>query len=109
MTSVHMHDNPGIFPVPRTFRPEHWLPLETEGARVQKHLEAFCRGSRQCLGMQLGMAELCLRLAGIFDKFGNRMIIVDTLKERDVDLMHDVFAPTTKPESKGISMVIDRD
>ena len=105
MTSVHMHDNPKIFPEPCTFRPERWPPLETEGTRLQKHLVAFCRSSRQCLGMHLGMAELYLGVAGIFSKFGHRMRIVDTREERDADLVHDVFDPTAKPESKGIFMV----
>ncbi|KAL6718220.1 hypothetical protein ACLMJK_004308 [Lecanora helva] len=107
MTSVLIHDNPAIFPEPRVFKPKRWMPLEKEGARLQKYLVAFCRGSRQCLGMHLGMAELYLGLAGIFRRFGHRMRIVDTVKERDVELIHDVFTPTAKPESKGISMVID--
>ena len=102
MTSVHMHDNTDIHPEPRTFRPERWLPMETQGARLQKYLVAFCRGSRQCLGMHLGMVEMYLGVAGVFSKFGHRMRIVDTMKERDADLKHDVFAPTAKPESKGI-------
>lgn len=107
MTSVDIHDNPLIFPDPRSFRPERWLPLETEGARLQKYMVAFSRGSRQCLGMHLGMAELYMCLAGVFRWFGGgSLMIVDTVKERDVDLTHDFFTPTAKPESKGICVLI---
>ena len=52
MTSMLIHDNVAIFPEPRVFRPERWLPLETKGAHLQKYLVAFSRGSRQCLGMR---------------------------------------------------------
>ena len=58
MTSVHIHNNADIFPNPHLFQPERWLPLETEGRRLQKYLIAFSRGSRQCLGMNLAYAEL---------------------------------------------------
>ena len=109
MTSVHIHDNPLIFPNPRSFTPDRWLPLETEGTRLQKYLVAFCRGSRQCLGMHLGTAEIYLGLATVFRRFGGRMRIVETVRERDVDLMHDLFTPTASLESKGIFMMIDQD
>lgn len=109
MTSVDIHDNPIIFPNPRSFRPERWLPLESEGARLQKYMVAFSRGSRQCLGMHLGTAELYLGLAGVFRRFGGCLRIVDTVKERDVDLTHDFFTPTARPESKGIWAVLERE
>ncbi|KAL9596343.1 MAG: hypothetical protein Q9219_005860 [cf. Caloplaca sp. 3 TL-2023] len=107
MTAVHIHDDPLIFPDPRSFKPERWLPLETEGARLQKYLVAFSKGSRQCLGMHLGTAEIYIGLAGVFRRFGGQLRIVDTVKERDVDLTHDIFTPSAKLDSKGICMVID--
>ncbi|KAI4284772.1 MAG: hypothetical protein L6R38_001172 [Xanthoria sp. 2 TBL-2021] len=104
MSSPLIHDNLSIFPDPRTFKPERWLPLETTGARLQKYLVAFSRGSRQCMGMHLGSAEIFMGIAGVFRRFGRRMEIVDTVKERDVDISHDLFTPMTKKESKGIMM-----
>lgn len=114
MTAVHIHDDPLIFPDPRTFKPERWLPLETEGARLQKYLVAFSKGSRQCLAMHLGTAELYLGLAGMFRRFGGQLRVVDTVRERDVDtvrerdveLTHDLFTPTAELDSKGICVVI---
>ncbi|KAL8934452.1 MAG: hypothetical protein Q9216_005910 [Gyalolechia sp. 2 TL-2023] len=109
MTAVHIHDHPLIFPDPRTFKPERWLPLETEGARLQKYLVAFSKGSRQCLGMHLGTAELYLGLAGVFRRFGGRIRVVETVRERDVELTHDFFTPAAEMGSKGICVVIDVD
>ncbi|KAL9012150.1 MAG: hypothetical protein Q9173_003063 [Seirophora scorigena] len=105
-TTVDIHDNPLIFPDPRSIRPERWLPLETEGARLQKYLVSFGRGSRQCLGMHLGTAELYVGLAQVFRRFGGAMAVVDKVKERDVDLTHDFFTPMARPESKGIFVMI---
>ena len=31
LTSVLMYDNPAVFPSPRKFDPQRWLPLESEG------------------------------------------------------------------------------
>ena len=109
MTSVLIHDNESIFPQPREFKPERWLPLETTGAALQKHLVSFSRGSRQCLGMYLGWAELYIGLATVFGRFGREMRIVDTVRERDVEHCHDFFLPAPEKESEGIMMVIDRD
>ena len=57
MTSVMMHNNTVIFPEPEKFRPERWLPKETDGQRLLKYLVPFAKGSRSCLGMNLAYAE----------------------------------------------------
>ncbi len=45
------HDNPTIFPDPRTFLPERWLnPADQK--RLEKYLKPFGRGSRACIGQQ---------------------------------------------------------
>lgn len=62
MTSVHIHENKYIFPEPKVFKPERWLPLNTEGQRLMKYLAAFGKGSRQCVGMELGKAEILTAL-----------------------------------------------
>lgn len=50
MTSVHIHENPDLFPNPREFSPERWL--EPSSAKLRKYLFAFGRGSRICAGIQ---------------------------------------------------------
>lgn len=107
MSSFHMHNNTEIFPDPDLFKPERWLPLETEGRRLQKYLVAFGRGSRSCLGMNLGSAELYIALAGVFRNLGGSMKIVDTVKERDVDICRDLFTPFAREDSTGIKVVVD--
>lgn len=109
MSSAMIHNDPSIFPEPRTFKPERWLPLDTTGARLQKYLVSFSRGSRQCIGMHLGSAEIVMGIAGLFRRFGRRMEIVDTVKERDVEITHDFFTGMTEKESKGIMMRIRAD
>ncbi|KAL8866520.1 MAG: hypothetical protein Q9174_006256, partial [Haloplaca sp. 1 TL-2023] len=109
MTSVLIHNNPSIFPEPEQFNPDRWIPLETTGARLQRYLVAFSKGSRQCLGMHLGNAELMMGIAGVMGRFGRRMRVVDTVWERDVRVQRDNFASMTSKDSTGIQVLIDAD
>lgn len=102
MTSVHMHNNTTIFPSPHTFKPERWLPLDTEGRRLQRYMVAFGKGSRQCIGMTLAWAEMYIVLATVFGKLGNELELVDTVWERDVNLVRDYFTPVPSKDSKGV-------
>ncbi|MCJ1387752.1 hypothetical protein MMC18_000595 [Xylographa bjoerkii] len=106
MTSVLMHDNPDIFPDPYNFNPERWLPIETEGQRLQKYLVSFSKGSRGCVGMNLANAEMLMTLATVFRRFGNEIKLWHTIKERDVEVSRDLFNPLPKRESKGMMVVI---
>jgi cytochrome P450 len=45
-----MHRNESVFPLPDKFYPERWV--DPVAARtLDKHLVAFGKGSRQCVGM----------------------------------------------------------
>lgn len=61
------------------------------------------------MGMHLGAAEILMGIAGVFRRVGRRMEIVHTVKERDVDISHDMFTLMTKKESRGIIMRMRRD
>lgn len=101
MTSIFMHDNPVIFPEPRTFRPERWLNLDAE-TRVRilgRHFVPFSKGSRMCLGMNLAYAELYLVLATVFRRYEVRLVGVT---REDIDMAHDFFDPVPKKDSKGL-------
>lgn len=128
MTTMFVHDDPTIFPEPRTFIPERWLdfksdnptpavshdydststdkdgqqPLQqqTQQQRLGKYLLPFGRGSRACVGLNLAYAELYLALANIFRKF--ELELYDVVRERDVDVSHDFFNPSPKLESVGV-------
>ena len=107
MSGFHMHYNPETFPEPYLFKPERWLPIETEGRRLQKYLVAFTKGSRACLGTNLAYAELYMTLAAVFRNLGGSMKVVDTVKERDIDIARDIFTPAMRKDTTGIKIVIN--
>ncbi|KAL9580219.1 MAG: hypothetical protein Q9212_004630 [Teloschistes hypoglaucus] len=102
MTGLHIHMNPDIFPDPRAFKPERWLPLESEGARLSKYLVAFGAGSRACIGRELAKAEVLTTIATVFGRFGATMQLHETERVRDVDTTHDYFNPAPSEKSNGM-------
>ena len=109
MTSVHIHDNPTIFPKPYEFNPDRWLPLNTNGMRLQKYLVPFGKGSRSCAGMELGKAEMLTTLANVFRRFGREMRLVDCVRGRDVDIVRDEFNPLASEGSNGLIVAFDKE
>ena len=108
MSTLFIHNNPSIYPDPFTFRPERWLPLHTEGQRLQKYLLSFGKGTRQCVGMELGKAEIIMTLANVFRRFGNEMRLFDTVKERDIDIARDLFIPCPSVHSNGLLVMFEK-
>lgn len=102
MTGCLYGDDPALFADPYTFSPERWLPLSTNGAKLMKHFMPFGRGTRNCVGMELGKAEVLTTLATVFRKFGRTMRLVDTTRERDVDIVADYFFALPSPENNGV-------
>ena len=89
MDSLHMHNDPAVFPEPRNFDPTRFLGPEKE--MRQKRLFNFGRGTRQCVGMNLALAEIYMTLATVFRRLGGQMRLFDTDRDRDVDVKHDFF------------------
>ncbi len=128
MTGLLIHDNPTIFPNPRTFAPDRWL--QTSSTRLHKYLIPFSRGTRQCVGMKyvpllflfhfnarpalirgtmydsLAYAELYLTAAALFAPGRFDLTFFETTIE-DVETAHDFFNPFPRQESKGIRMQIN--
>lgn len=100
MDSLHMHNDPAVFPEPRTFDPSRWIGPEKESR--QRHLFNFGRGTRQCVGMNLAQAEILMALATIFRRVGPTMQLYDTDRERDVDIKHDFFVTNPSLDSRGV-------
>ena len=50
MSALLVHHHHSIFPSPEKFDPERWL--HSSGARLDKYLLSFSKGSRQCLGIK---------------------------------------------------------
>ncbi|TGO51020.1 hypothetical protein BOTNAR_0371g00060 [Botryotinia narcissicola] len=107
MTSVHMHQNPDIFPDPLTFNPYRWLtstpaPINnssttpslhnlTPDKTLEKYLVAFGKGSRSCAGINLARAEILLTLATIFRRYEVQELV--ETDRRDVEVKRDLFLP----------------
>jgi cytochrome P450 len=75
-------------------------------ASLSRHFVPFCRGSRQCIGMNLAYAELYLTVATIFSRFD--LELVGTTK-RDVEIAHDFFVGMPPLDSKGVMVRVVKD
>lgn len=104
MTPLLVHENADLFEAAKAFKPERWL--ETDGKLKTgsgKYLFAFGRGTRQCLGMNLGYAELYLTLATLFRTFD--MGLYETSLE-DIEVFHDFFNGIPKLDSRRLRIRI---
>lgn len=102
MTSVLVHDNPTLFPDPRTFEPERFL----QHPEMKRYLMTFSKGSRQCVGLNLAYAEFYLGLAAIFAPGRFKLNLYET-DISDVETKHDFLNTSPRLDSKGIRVTID--
>lgn len=104
MSTVHMHDNPKYFPDPYKFDPGRWqVPNPPYKFNVP-----FGKGTRKCVGMELAKAEILTTLANMFRRFGREMELFETVRERDIDTVYDVFNPLPSRQSNGLMVLIKR-
>lgn len=107
--ATHMDAN--VFPAPLEFQPERWLPKDyseekagkTTSSPLDKYLQPFGHGTRNCLGLNLAWAELYLGIAMVFRRF--ELELYGTTRA-DVDIAHDWIAGAPRLESKGVRVVI---
>ena len=102
MTSVMIHDNPSLFPDPRTFEPERFL----RQPELKRYLLTFSKGTRQCAGLNLAYAEFYLGLAAMFAPGRFRIKFFET-DMSDVETQHDFLNTSPKLNSKGIRAIIE--
>ena len=100
--SYFVHYNADICPEPMMFRPERWLVAGTE--RLDRYLVAFGRGTRSCVGTNLGMAELCLVLAAVAGRFEMKLFETD---RGDVDVWRGWYVPHGRVDSKGLRVSVE--
>ena len=98
---VFIHYHPDIFPEPRAFRPERWIKAKADGtaSHLRRHFHPYSKGTRSCLGYNLGNAEMYLILAALFRRFNMELFETDIT---DVDLERDWFIPQPKWNSRGV-------
>ncbi|KAJ4507547.1 hypothetical protein HRR83_004127 [Exophiala dermatitidis] len=108
MTGMLMHLDSTYFPEPLVFNPGRWLGQPG----LDKYLVPFSRGTRQCIGINLAYAEICVILAMIFRNYGSVDVkmdddagyleLYDTEWHRDLEIVGDGLLPINRPESKGV-------
>lgn len=59
--------------------------------------------------MELGKAEFLTAIANVFRRFGDSMVLWETIRERDVDTIYDVFNPMASRESNGVMVLFRKD
>lgn len=62
-----VHHDASIFPEPDAFKPERWQ--NEQAKELEKYLVPFSKGTRMCLGFNLGWVELRMIFAHTFRKF----------------------------------------
>jgi cytochrome P450 len=68
--SAHLvHTNPSIFPEPEKFIPERWLDDTPREFKLEKYMVAFSTGNRDCIGRELGFAEIRVFIACLVSFF----------------------------------------
>lgn len=126
MTSVLVHHNPKLFPRSTEFDPKRWLDSEGKRDRsLEKYILSFSKGSRQCVGIKyagayfnqlkrsfetnfchsLAYAELFMVVGLILRRLGPRLRLYETGLD-DVEILHDLFVPIPKLDTKGIRVRI---
>lgn len=107
--SAFQHLNTDTFPEPRRFIPERWLIRDEETGKevlntdLKKHLVSFGRGTRNCLGYNLGMAELRLMVAAVATRVELELFETDI---DDVDFKRDWMIPQAKLDSQGVRVKV---
>lgn len=114
MTIYDLHHDEAVFPDSRRFQPERWLDTSNNPS-LDRYMVSFGRGSRQCLGMNLAMAEMYIALATLFRSFGSgdvrRAHDVGQLElfqtdETDIRVVGEVVVPVVKQDSQGVRIVV---
>ncbi|MCJ1422276.1 hypothetical protein MMC29_000156 [Sticta canariensis] len=106
LTCYIQHHDERIFPSSHTFIPDRWLDNPMAPGTDQPlstYLVSFSKGTRNCLGMNLGYAELYIGLATVFRLV--KMELFETQRDA-VDMASDHVVQTPKAGTKGVRVLI---
>lgn len=104
----HAHHDERVFASSFSFVPERWLdhPKGPDGKRnLSRYAMFFGKGTRMCLGLQLGYAELEMIVAMLFRRF--ELELYETGRE-DVDCYFDQITAGVKPGSQGVRIMVTK-
>lgn len=111
------HHDETIFPSSHSFIPERWLDnpraakldtfgsplIEEKGRALSRYMVSYSRGSRACLGMHLGNAELLITLANVVRRC--KLELYQT-EWKHVGFVRDMFIMNPDPSSKGLRVLV---
>jgi cytochrome P450 len=106
-SSLILHYDEKIYPNAKEFRPERWVGNQ----RLERYMVSFSKGTRQCVGMNLGSAEIYLMIAALFRVYGSKecklvgdrgVLELFETSIRDVEPVGDFQVPIPWKGSKGI-------
>ncbi|KAJ5671164.1 hypothetical protein N7507_000291 [Penicillium longicatenatum] len=103
---LFVHLNPELFPDPHAFAPERWIRAQENGDRLENMIVAFSKGPRQCLGINLALAELYLIVATLVRRFD--MDLYETTLE-DIATYRDYQVGFPKEKNPGLRAIVTRD
>ena len=94
--------NPDVFPEPMKYDPERWIrPGEKD--RNEKYFVPYGRGQRICVGKEFATVSLYLTIANIFHRYNLEWYDTD---ERELEMVHEMFAPFMAADTKGLRAYI---
>ena len=99
-TTLAVHTDESIFPDPWAFKPERWLG--PEGVERRKYQMAFNKGGRNCIGINLALAEMFLALAAV-TRYDMELFETDV---SDVQFRHDFHVAYPRLDSKGVRVMM---
>jgi len=102
MSSVHIHQDPTIFPDPMAFKPSRWLEQNSDRP-LERYLVNFSKGNRSCIGINLAKAEIYLTLATVFRKYEEQKLF--ECGRYEVDMAKDCFVPLAADDAKEVRVV----
>ena len=94
--------NPDVFPNAMEFDPERWI-RRGEKERSEKYFVPYGRGQRICVGKEFATVSLYLTVANLFHKYDLEWF---ETSERDLEMVHEMFAPFPAADSKGLRAYI---
>ncbi len=84
--------NADVFPDPEAFDPSRWIGHSAEETRARERcLVAFGRGSRNCLGQNVAMAQIYCTFAALFYRFDDLQVCSD-FKRKDLEVADLLFS-----------------
>ncbi|KUL83821.1 hypothetical protein ZTR_06624 [Talaromyces verruculosus] len=100
-----MHMDPDVFPEPEKFNPDRWLGKNLD-PRMERNLNPFLAGSRNCIGMHVAWAQMYLILGTLFRPNKAYRLQLGECDESDVYPVVDNEFGVAKYDSRGLNAFV---